>query len=175
IYCEDLRELPIIAKDFTLTSQDRNILQDTLEYLDDFIRHKNSKALNQISRKKICETISFYGQEFSNTINELYADGINTFKLTDIIYFEKENLIGALFSYDNEKNDKPNVIRENEVTQIEGLVNFDINESLTATRIIQYYAPNKVLFVKPNQKRYWLASIAYRDADSVFADILNNK
>ena len=61
------------------------------------------------------------------------------------------------------------------MTQIDGLINFDINESLTATRIIQYYAANKVLFVKPNQKRYWLASIAYRDADSVFADILNNR
>jgi len=175
IYCEDIKELPVLNDKFRLKAQEENIIQDILNYTDDFMRHLNSKATKTILDGDIKSDIGFFGNEFSRAINELYADDVNSFKLTDIINFEKENLIGTLFSYDERKNITPQIITEKEVTQIDGLINFDINDSLTATRIIQYYAPDKVLFVKPNQKRYWLASIAYRDADSVFADILNNQ
>ncbi|MDD2287703.1 MAG: N-6 DNA methylase [Tissierellia bacterium] len=171
---EDIERLPISEKGFNIDTTEKNIIDDVLKYTQYFIRRpETAEALNPLD--DIMDDIGFYGKQFSGAINELYADDSNSFKLTDIILFERENLIGTLFSYDNKENYNPNLIKENEVTLIDGLVNFDINESLTATRIIQYYAPNKVLFVKPNQKRYWLASIAYRDADSVFADILNSK
>lgn len=171
---EDISNLPLLDNSFELSNKEKNIIYDILEYNQDFLRHgEESFVLNPLLDVK--KEISFYGNEFSRVINDLYADTTNSFKLTDIIKFEKEELIGALFSYDDRKDISPQMRIESELTQIDGLVNFDINESLTAMRIIQYYAPNKVLFVKPNQKRYWLASIAYRDADSVFADILNNQ
>jgi hypothetical protein len=171
---EDIMRLPILEESFKLSSAETNIIEDVLKYTQYFIRRpETAEALKPL--KDIKEEISFYGNEFSNAINKLYADDVNSFKLVDTIQFEKENLIGALFSYDERKNIVSRFRTEKEVTQIDGLINFDINDSLTATRIIQYYVPNKVLFVKPNQKRYWLSSIAYRDADSVFADILNNQ
>jgi hypothetical protein len=171
---EDIMHLPVLEESFKLSSLETNIVKDVLYYTQYFIRRpETAEALKPL--KDINVEISFYGDEFSRAINELYADDTNSFKLTDIIKFEKENLIGALFSYDEKKNVTPQFNTEKGATQIKGLINFDINDNLTATRIIQYYAPNKVLFVKPNQKRYWLASVAYRDADGVFADILNNQ
>lgn len=171
---EDIMRLPFLSDSHSLSHSEKKIIDDVLKYTQYFIRRPESAdALHKL--KDIVSEVAFYGQEFSNSINELYAERNNSFKLTNIIHFEKENLIGALFSYDNQNNVKPQIITETEVSQIDSLVNFNINESLTATRIILYYAPNTVLFVKPNQKRYWLASIAYRDADMVFADILNNK
>ena len=171
---EDIMRLPVLDDTIELSHIEKSIINDVLEYTQYFIRRpETALALEPLT--DVENEIRLYGKEFSNAINELYADEINSFKLTDIIYFNEEDLIGTLFSYDDKQNCEPNIITESEATQIEGLVSFDINESLTATRIIQYYAPNKVLFVKPNQKRYWLASIAYRDADKVFADILNNR
>ncbi len=171
---EDIMRLPVLDDTVELSHIEKSIINDVLEYTQYFIRRpETALALEPLT--DVENEIRLYGKEFSNAINELYADEINSFKLTDIIYFNEEDLIGTLFSYDDKQNCEPNIITESEATQIEGLVSFDINESLTATRIIQYYAPNKVLFVKPNQKRYWLASIAYRDADKVFADILNNR
>lgn len=169
---EDIMRLPILDESFILSEIEKNVINDVLEYTQYFIRKpETAEALKPL--KDIQSEISFYGQEFSTAINDLYADQTNLFKLTNIINFEKEGLIGALFSYDSEGKKDIRMINEDEVTGIEGLTHFDINQSLTATRVIQYYTSNKVLFVKPNQKRYWLASIAYRDADSVFADILN--
>jgi hypothetical protein len=171
---EDIMRLPVLKETFKLSSVETNIIQDVLKYTQYFIRRpETAETLKPL--KSVKEEIPFFGDEFSAAINELYADEVNSFKLTDIIVFEKENLIGTLFSYDDRRDVTPQLIEGKEVTKIEGLINFDINESLTATRIIQYYASNKVLFVKPNQKRYWLASVAYRDADGLFADILNNQ
>lgn len=171
---EDIMRLPVLDESFELSSTEQNVVKDVLNYTQYFIRRpETAVALKALKDTK--SELVFYGDEFSKAINELYADNQNSFKLTNIIHFQKENLIGVLFSYDEYKIAAPQIITENELTGIDGLINFNINESLSATRIIQYYAPNKVLFVKPNQKRYWLASIAYRDADSVFADILNNQ
>lgn len=172
LYFEDIKRLPITDNSFNFSPIEKNIVTDVLEYTQYFIRRpETAEALKPL--KDIEKEILFYGNEFSRAINELYADDVSSFKLTDIVNFEKENLIGALFTYDARQNIIPQFQTEGEITQIDGLVNFDIDDCLSVTRIIQYYAPNKVLFVKPNQKRYWLASIAYRDADSVFADILN--
>lgn len=171
---EDIMRLPVLDESFELSSIEQNVVKDVLDYTQYFIRRPETatalKPLEDTERE-----LAFYGDEFSKTINKLYADKPNSFKLTNIIHFQKESLIGVLFSYDEYKITTPQIITENELTGIDGLINFNINESLSATRIIQYYAPNKVLLIKPNQKRYWLASIAYRDADSVFADILNNQ
>ncbi len=147
---------------------------DVLDYTQYFIRQPESaKALRPLDN--IQEDISFYGKEFSDALNDLYTDKVNNFKLTHIIHFEKDGLIGALFAYNDGVTKTPETVSDSNVSRVNALIHFDINESLTATRIIQYYAPNQVLFVKPNQKRFWLASIAYRDADSVFADILNTR
>ena len=45
------------------------------------------------------------------------------------------------------------------------------------TRIVEFidFANNKIYYIKPLQKRYWLKSIADRDAMKCFADFGNNK
>lgn len=171
---EDIDRLPIFAEPFIASDIDKNVINNMLNITQYFIRNpEKSEAIKPI--KDFKNTISFYGNEFSKVLNDLYADKDNEFRLTDIIKFGDENLIGSLFSYDNKAKGTPTLRTENEISDIEGLINFNINENLTATRIIKYYTPNRVLLVKPNQKRFWTASIAYRDADEVFADILNTQ
>jgi hypothetical protein len=57
---------------------------------------------------------------------------------------------------------------------IAGLTNNQISAHLSVYRIIKLY-PQKdtIVFVKPNQYRYWLSLIAYRDADKCFSDFSN--
>ena len=54
---------------------------------------------------------------------------------------------------------------------IEELTNNEISSQLSINRIIKLY-PQKdtIVFVKPNQYRYWLSLTAYRDADKCFSD-----
>ena len=43
------------------------------------------------------------------------------------------------------------------------------------TRIVKYYYGDDIWFIKPKQMRYWLKSIADRDAMDCFNEILMNK
>ena len=79
--------------------------------------------------------------------------------------------IGAVFSYDNDEIKEPEILNADYSKAIKELSQLKISDLFSSTRIIRYYSKNKVLFVKPNQLRYWLPSIAYRDADKTFADI----
>ena len=45
-------------------------------------------------------------------------------------------------------------------------------QNIKLNRIIKLYEKNKVYLIKPKALRYWLQSIALRDADEVFSDLL---
>ncbi len=44
--------------------------------------------------------------------------------------------------------------------------------SLRLNRILRLYEHNLIYLIKPNQKRFWLRSVALRDADETFADLV---
>ena len=53
------------------------------------------------------------------------------------------------------------------------LIDHKIGYNLWVKRIIKFYQKNVIFLYKPNQKRYWLRSIAIRDADETFMDLFN--
>ncbi len=171
---EDIMRLPVPDDSFSLTKIDENIIDNVNIHMQEFLRHGEKAKILKPLNDLILE-IKLYGEEFTYILNNLYSDGNKFFKLTDIIEFGNKEFVGAIFSYDSEEKDEPVILFESEISEIEVLTNCNINDTLSTIRIIQYYTLNKVLFIKPNQKRYWLPAIAYRDADSVFADILNSK
>jgi hypothetical protein len=167
---EDFLNLPLIlSNDILLSTIDNNVINDVNIYMDDFHRHgETAKILKPVNKNN---DLKKYGLEYSNVLNQLYADNGKTFKLSDIVRFNDDKFIGAVFTYDNVDVKEPKILKTDYSEEIEELSQFKVNEHFSSTRIIRYYSKNKVLFVKPNQMRYWLPSIAYRDADKTFADI----
>jgi hypothetical protein len=168
---EDFLNLPLILENnFYLSRIDKNVIRDVNIYMDDFHRHgETSKILKPLSKNN--SELKKYGIAFSEVLNSLYADEDKIFKLSNIIRFDDDSFVGVVFAYDNTAANEPIVLKSNYSKEINGISKFKISKHLNSTRIIRYYLKNKVLFVKPNQIRYWLPSIAYRDADKTFADI----
>jgi len=55
--------------------------------------------------------------------------------------------------------------------------NLIINEFSTNSitkRVMRIYRPNSIFLIKPKNLRYWLKSIALRDADDIFDDMIKN-
>lgn len=62
---------------------------------------------------------------------------------------------------------------ENEVVPfLDELLYRQHGSRLFVNRIIRLYDQNVIFMIKPNQKRYWLRSIALRDADETLVDLL---
>ena len=168
---KDLMSLPFT--DFPVSLFDKNIIKDVNSYMQDFLRHgEKSKTVQKISQNKLVSVISSYGVEFSRALNVIYKDNDRKFRLSDVVQL-KNSLIATVFKYDS-KNTKPKFVKDLSKLKIEGLTNNHISSHLSVNRIIKLY-PQKdtIVFVKPNQYRYWISLTAYRDADKCFADISN--
>lgn len=168
---KDLMSLPFI--NFSLSLFDNHIIEDVNEYMQDFIRHgEKSKALQSIKPNKFESVISKYGAEFSKALNTIYENNERNFRLSDVVQLEN-SLIVTVFKYDNQ-NTEPKFGKDLSELNIDGLINNQISAHLTVNRIIKLY-PQKdtIVFIKPNQYRYWLSLTAYRDADKCFSDFSN--
>lgn len=157
------------------TETDKNIIHDVISYYQDFMRHgEGAKAIFPIKgEKNIKSIISNYGIEFSRALNTVYReDNGREFRLSDVVELNN-SLIATVFKFDTE-NSKPIFHRDLSKLNIENLTDNVISEQLSIKRIIKLY-PQKdtIVFIKPNQYRYWLSLTAYRDADKCFSDFSN--
>lgn len=168
---KDLMSLPFFK--FSLSLFDEHIINDVNNYMQDFLRHgEKSKALQQIQQNKLISVISNYGMEFSRALNTIYEDNKHKFRLSNVVQLEN-SLIATVFKYDSE-NIEPKFGKDLSELNIDGLTTNQISAHLSVNRIVKLY-PQKdtIVFVKPNQYKYWLSLIAYRDADKCFFDFSN--
>lgn len=169
----DLMELPFItgSEKSIFSSFDNNIISDVNEYMQDFIRHgESSKALKPILHNKLESFLSNYGVEFSSVLNLIYEDKRKKFRLSDVVNLNN-SFVATIFKYDS--SSKETVFHsDNSKLNLKELTDIEISKHLTVNRIIKLY-PQKdtIVFIKPNQYRYWLSLIAYRDADKCFSDL----
>ena len=89
-------------------------------------------------------------------------------------YLKKIYDLGAFyiteFNY-GEKTQEVETEKINELTEhIESLIKTKYHSNVFLIKILKLYERNKVYLIKPKTLRYWLRSIAIKDADEVFAD-----
>ncbi|PZX10612.1 type I restriction-modification system DNA methylase subunit [Breznakibacter xylanolyticus] len=173
---KDYMQLRFLSKnesnDF-FTHSDKQIISDVNVYFQDFLRHgEKSIALKPIPAHKFKDVIGRYGNEFSNSLNMIYEDNSKKFKLTNVIEL-RNSFIAAIFKYDSE-NVETYYGKDLSEIDIEELSNTKISFQLSVKRVIKLY-PRKdtIIFIKPNQIRYWIPLTAYRDADKCFSDFSN--
>ena len=174
---EDILNLPVdlnFDPGILISNFDKNIISDVNNYFQYYLRNRgNSKAIKPIKgNQNIQLIIGEYGVEFSRALNVIYENTERKFRLSDVIQLEN-SLIAAVFKYDNEITE-PNFLKDLSELNIDGLTNKQISAHLSVNRIIKLY-PQKdtIVFIKPNQYRYWLSLAAYRDADKCFSDFSN--
>lgn len=175
---KDYMSLKFILNDSSfshfISTFDTKIVSDVNVYFQDFLRHgEKSKALQQIRPNKLEPVLLNYGTEFSRALNSVFENKGKRFRLSDVVQLGGTSLIATVFRYDN-RDKEPLFHKDLTKLNIDGLTNNEISAHLSVKRIIKLY-PQKdtIVFIKPNQYRYWLSLIAYRDADKCFSDFSN--
>lgn len=156
---------------FNLSAYDKSIIKDVNGIMRDFlVKGESSKAVHPIPTKEIASIIESYGNEFSSVLNLMYEEGNKKFRLDEVISIDK-SFIATIFKYDNHAG-KDIVYSNQQRLDLAGLSHHQVSKHLNANRIIKLYPQNDtIVFIKPNQYRYWISLIAYRDADKCFADL----
>lgn len=168
---DDLMQLPFLDDNIKLSRIDLKTISDVNTYAQDFLRHgENSIAVSKIPTNNFKSELTNYGREFSSILNSTFKSGAKKFRLSHVVCLD-QNFIATIFRYDD-KDAKVEFHTDNSQLQLEELSTHKLSESLSINRIVKIYSEkDTVIFVKPNQIRYWLSLAAYRDADKCFADL----
>ena len=153
---------PDDLEDITLIFWEQALVDDIDNYLVDFrCRGEKATVLTETDESDLHS----FGEMYCNILNPVYKQ----FRSLEPI--PMRSFICYPFCYGEAPQIK--LPDKNKVVQfLDELLRRQHGSRLFVNRILRMYEQNVIFMVKPNQKRYWLQSIALRDADETLVDLL---
>lgn len=168
----------ILLKALSLTSKDRILINDTLDYaVDLFQEGEKSNAYKRVLTidiekyaKQLCLDINDILQySSSTTVSAIIFDSEANAPLVVIaIKFSgtsKKVLVEKISSSDNHYN---------LLKQIDDYSYEKHSESIYFRKVIKYFDEDTIYLIKPNEKRFWSRSAAMTDADEIVFEVTNS-
>jgi hypothetical protein len=176
IYMKDIMSLPYPdnIEDLKLSKAEQIVCDDVLYYgIEQLSKGEEAKVNTKTTNKKI---MSEFAEVFCTSLNSIYEEGSKRFYSLE--YIESLTFICQPFVYGNP--DKPKKISDSTKKQIENgnlesLIDNPHGTNVLYKRVIKLYPQKDMIYlIKPKTLRYWLKSIALRDASEVFSDLVRS-
>ncbi len=173
---EDIDNLPYPEDEkYLMPSKEESIIiNDVLNYY----RHLG-KAITKNSAGKILhdpitsKELEAFGEIYCSTLNDIYAENGRSWQSGQVL--QTPTFVSYQFGFGKDGGMKREM-KENSEQAFHSLFNdISSNKGAIHKRIIRHYKHENgfdcVYFIKPTARRYWLQSIALRDADDTFMDL----
>lgn len=160
--------IPLESDEVILSEDEKIIIDDVLDYIYPSWYEGEKAKINKDNAE--LENLLNYSEVFTNQYNLIYKRNGFSQKLNKIIEGDYFFALEFLFDDKNLSPVKP-IKSETDLNQI--LMN-QVSPSKRINRIIKIYGDNSITFIKPKNLRYWMKSIALRDIDDVFDDVLTS-
>ncbi|MEQ9052408.1 MAG: Eco57I restriction-modification methylase domain-containing protein, partial [Marinoscillum sp.] len=176
---EDLDLLPYTEKrdSLLLSNSMKFLLDDLLKYGIHLGKQITKKSAGAILHYPVTvPQLNEYGEVLCAELNDIYAKNGNSWQSGKIYRMPSYTVYQIGFGVDGKL--KQEFISNELDDTIKNLINNNANRGAAYKRIVRLYDHvdgfDCVYFIKPNALRYWLKSIALRDADETFVDLNNN-
>lgn len=172
----DLEILPFNFKEnfLNLNNTETIIQNDVLKYYIHL-----GKAITQKSAGKVLHDptlpreLEAFGETYCDALNEIYAEDGKSWQAGQVI--QTPTFVSYQFGFGKDGGLKNEFKAGSEKEFHSLLKNTNSNKGVNYNRIIRYYehvdSYDCVYFIKPRARRYWLQSIALKDADDTFMDL----
>lgn len=158
----DVLGLPLLPSDFKLPSHEQILVADIVDYYRDLIRlGEDSDAM----KKPGAPELPAFNEVFTARINSIYKKN----KLRALDPQVWPGIVCQPYVFGKEKVDWNGA--EELKGKLETLLREKRGGGLSVTRIARLYDGACIYLLKPDRLRYWLRSIALRDADEALADL----
>lgn len=173
---EDIDNLPFPQDEKYLepSTEESIIIKDVLQYYLHLGKAVTQRSAGQILNVPVePEELPLFGKTYCDALNEIYAEDGKSWQAGQVI--QTPTFVSYQFGFgkDGGLKNESKANPENEFRSL--LKNINSNKGVNYSRIIRYYEHvdgyDCVYFIKPRAKRYWLQSIALRDADDTFMDL----
>lgn len=163
---EDIERIPYSENnDLCITEAESIIVNDIIK--DTASKVKTAQILNA------SVFLDSFSSVFCKTLNSVYEEKGKSFKLHKVLVAEKYFALHFEYTSNNITSSIENTKYIEEYIQEVIPTNKTRGENFHIQRIMKIYGQDCIILVKPKQIRYWLPSIALRDADECFADYIN--
>ncbi|MGO2358397.1 HsdM family class I SAM-dependent methyltransferase [Mesonia sp.] len=169
VYKQDIMSLPFPenSQDIELTAFDKILISDTLNYGLEFLgKDTNVKSLEIATNKQLTD----FGNTFCKVLNPLFETKKKLY--TQESTFITDSFICSIFKYGNQNDITVTLKTEKEIEHhIAKLVYNEMGINYRINRVVKVYDNDYIYLLKPKELRYWLQSIALRDADETIVDL----
>jgi hypothetical protein len=164
LYQSDFLALPYPedGRGVDLNFWEKALVEDIGDFLVEFRRRGEEASVLSVVNDL---DLTRFGEFFCRVLNPVYEK----FRPLDPIFF------GSFICFPFCYGDAPEIEipdASDVPSFLDQLLQKQIGSRLFMNRILRMYEQNVILMIKPNQKRYWLRSIALRDADETLIDLL---
>ncbi|MDO9578055.1 MAG: N-6 DNA methylase [Candidatus Cloacimonadales bacterium] len=165
---DDLFSLPYPNNfdELDLSSFEQILIDDVLDYQIDFRRTGEKAKVMKPAKPK--ELLAF-AVMYLKVLNSVYKE----FKAAEPI--ETNSFICFPFYFGDKPKQNLEEFKNNKQQleeHLDSLIELQTSSTLRINRILRIYDKNIIYLIKPKQLRYWLRSIAIRDADETVADFI---
>ena len=160
---EDIMAIPYVEKPLIVSEIEQLIVEDIQKY---YSQIKNEDWLEYAT----VDFIKRFTDIFCKSLNSVYQIDNKQFQPYKIL--DTENYFAIHFEYSEENI----TVSKEPISDLEKYIQeaiprkTDDQQHVYIQKTMKVYSKDSIILVKPKQLRYWLSSIALRDADEVFAD-----
>ena len=172
---KNIDELPYsLPKDFRINYTENLMMQDVLNFYSKAKTTSKSNILNKLAELK---HLKEYAKTFCFILNGIYENKTFKYRLGEIKQTHLYYIVSFHYGKTMPKNaGKLSIIQDDLDESLKVFIENDLGESYKLHRLLKYYKHENgddiVYFIKAKQKRYWLNSIAIKDADGVLSDLI---
>lgn len=170
MYMKDVLNLPYPEnkENLSLSISEEIIKADVLNYKLEELSKGEKAKLN--TKKTEAEGLEEFGKTFCESLNPIYNNDNKVFK--PLAPIETLSYICFPFSYANQEL-SIDTIKKIKEGDLSGLIE-NQQESVLYRRVLRLYQKDIIFLIKPKTLRYWLKSVALRDAGDVMIDLVNS-
>jgi hypothetical protein len=150
------------SKSLEISENEKILVDDIVDYYRDLIRlGEDSAAL----KTPAVDNLSAFCEVFEQQINSIYRKN----PVRALPLYMWPGVVCQPFVFGNDEVEWGGA--EELKGRLEELLMEQRNASLNVTRICRMYDRNFIFLIKPDRLRYWMRSIALRDADETLVDL----
>lgn len=165
---EDIMNLPFPdnEEELELAQSEKILFSDSLKYYFDYFgKDKNIEILRETNFEELTQ----FGEVLCKNLNSILQDRNNCYRQGKI--YETQSFYCLSFCYGDKKNEVEFISYSNTEEFINNLAKKE-HQNLRINKVITIHQNEYFYLIKPKALRYWLRSIALRDADEILEDLL---
>lgn len=177
IFPKDILKIPFHDKSIPLKFSEQIIVDDIVKFRIEELTLGENAPINFLIEFEIAKSLDFsknpllqFAEIFNQSFNSIYKKDDKEQRLRKLLI--GNDFYALEFYYSNECY-KTKII-DNAEFNIEEIIRNNFSRNVMINRVLKIYGENTITLIKPKNLRFWLKSIALRDADDFFDDMIKS-